>query len=81
MKSRKTEKLEEVQENKRTKQNVRDRQRQNKDTGLLKRVTFRMSWRAKEVDFNDVEANFKPPDMPVQVLVRLWAERLRINER
>ena len=81
MKSRKDEKREEVQENKRTKQNVRDRQRQNTDTGLLKRVTFRMSWRAREVDFNDVEANFKSPDMPVQVSVRLWAERLRVKER
>ena len=60
---------------------MRDRQRQNKDTGLLKRITFRMSWRAREVDFNDVEANFKSPDMPVQVSVRLWAERLRVKER
>ena len=69
------------QENKRTKLNVRDRQKQNKDTGLANRVTFRMSWRAREVDFNDVEANFKSPDMPVQVSVRLWAERLRVKER
>ena len=69
------------QENKKTKLNVRDRQKQNNDTGLANRVTFRMSWRAREVDFNDVEANFKSPDMPVQVSVRRWAERLRVKER
>ena len=69
------------QENKRTKLNVRDRQKQNKDTGIANGVTFRMSWRAREVDFNDVEANFKSPDMPVQVSVRRWAERLRVKER
>ena len=69
------------QENKRTKLKVRDRQKQNNDTGLAKRVTFKMSWRAREVDFNDVEANFRSPDMPVQVSVRRWAERLRVKER
>ena len=69
------------QENKRTKQNVRDRQKQNNDTGLANRVTFKMSWRAREVDFNDVEANFRSRDMPVQVSVRFWAERLRVKER
>ena len=69
------------QENKRTKQNVRDRQKQNNDTGLVNKVTFKMSWRAREVDFNDVEANFRSRDMPVQVSVRLWAERLRVKER
>ena len=69
------------QENKRTKLNVRDRQKQNNDTGPANRVTFKMSWRAREVDFNDVEANFRSPDMPVQVSVRLWAERLRVKER
>ena len=69
------------QENKRTKQNVKDKQKQNNDTGLANRVTFRMSWRAREVDFNNVEANFKSPDMPVQVSVRLCAERLRVKEK
>ena len=69
------------QENKRTKLNLRDRQRQNKDTGLANGVTFRMSWRAREVDFNDVEANLRSPDMPVQVSVRLCAERLRVKEK
>ena len=51
------------------------------ETEPLKQVTFRMSWRAREVDFRDEEANFKSPDMPVQVSVRLWAERLRVKER
>ena len=69
------------QENKRTKQNVKDKQKHNNDTGLANRVTFKMSWRAREVDFNDVDANLRSRDMPVQVSVRFWAERLRVKER
>ena len=74
-------KIGEVQENKKTKENIRDRQRRDIETGLLKQVTFRMWWRARDVDLRDEDANFKSPDMPVQVSVRFLAERLRRNER
>ena len=51
------------------------------ERALLKQVTFRMSWRARDVDLRDDDANFKLLDMPVQVAVRFWADRLRVNER